>query len=134
MQEEDQMAVNTLTTGATQRPNSLVAAVALIVLGALLNLASLPIQPEDGPPMEVVVPVTLALSAIWLGSAWGIWQGMKWAAVVAFVVTAVNALLAAPGIVFAEELWVNIACAIGVVHAIAVCWLLVAKSTRAALR
>jgi hypothetical protein len=128
------MTITSIRSDGITRPDSLMAAVALIVIGALLNLASLPIQPEDAPPMEVLVPVTLALSAVWLISAWGIWQGAKWGAIVAFVVTALNALLAAPGIFFAEELWINIACALTIVHAVAVCWLLMTRSTRAALR
>jgi hypothetical protein len=128
------MTTATIPAAAINRPTTLVWAVALIVIGAALNAATLPIQPEDAPPMAVMIPVTLALSAVWLISAWGIWQGAKWGAIVAFVVTALNALLAAPGIFFAEELWINIACALTIVHAVAVCWLLMTRSTRAALR
>lgn len=127
------MTITSIRSDGITRPDSLMA-VALIVTGAALNLGTLGVQPEDAPPMEVLVPVTLALSAVWLISAWGIWQGARWAAILAFVVTVVNAVLTAPGIVFAEELWVNIACVIGVAHAVAVCWLLLMKSTRDALR
>ena len=128
------MTITSIRSDGITRPESLMAAVALIVIGAALNLGSLGIQPEDAPPMEVLVPVTIALSTVWLACAWGIWEGMKWAAIVGFIVTLVNGLLTAPGIFFADELWVNIACVIGVVHAVAVCWLLLVKSTREALR
>jgi len=128
------MAASAIDMRSMERPATLTWAVALIVAGAIVNVATLPIQPEDAPPLAVVVPITLALSAAWLISARGIWQCARWAAVVGFIVTAVNALLAAPGVVFAEEPWINIACAIALVHAVAVCWLLVTPATRAALR
>jgi len=128
------MAASAIDMRSIERPATLTWAVALIVAGAIVNMATLPIQPEDAPPLAVVVPITLALSVAWLISARGIWQRARWAAGVGFIVTAVNALLAAPGVVFAEELWINIACAIALVHAGAVCWLLVTPTTRRALR
>lgn len=128
------MTVTTFNPAGSARPTTLVWAVALIAIGIVANAATLPIQPEDAPPMAVLVTFSLVLSALWLVGAWGLWQGRRWAAVLTFVVTVLNGLATAPGIFFAGEVWVNVLCVIGVLHAIALCWLLVTKTTREVLR
>jgi hypothetical protein len=128
------MGYTTINSAGIVRPMTLVWAVALIAVGIVANLATLPVQPDDAPPIAVLVTMSLALSALWLVGAWGLWQGWRWAAVLTFVVTVLNGLATAPGIFFAEELWINIGCVIGVIHAIALCSLLVTKSTREGLR
>jgi len=128
------MAYTSINSAGTVRPTSLVWAVTLIGIGVVVNLAALPIQPDDAPPPAVLWTMGIGLSALWALGGWGLWQGWRWAAILTFVVTVLNALATVPGIFFADELWINIGCVIGVIHAIALCWLLVMKSTRDALR
>ena len=128
------MTYTTINSAGTVRPTSLVWAVALIGIGVVVNLAALPIQPDDAPPPAVVWTTGIGLSALWALGGWGLWQGWRWAAILTFVVTALNGLATVPGIFFPDETWIKVLCAIGVIHAIVVCWLLVLKSTREALR
>jgi hypothetical protein len=58
---------------------------------------------------------------------------LKWAAIVVFVITFISGLASAPAL-FVDDLSVVLLNAISLVEAIAVCWLLLLKSTRQALR
>lgn len=118
--------------GRNERPASLMAAVALIVIGTIANVAALPWVNEDDFTTVLVVGSTL--SVVWLASAWGTWQRIRWAAVLAFAVGVISGLLALPGIPFAEDTVWRVLSVVGLVHAVAVCWLLAMKSTRAVLR
>jgi hypothetical protein len=132
------MTAAAITGGWATRPGSLVAAVAVIVAGAVANLATLPLIPDDAP--AAVLPVFIALSVAWLAGAWGIWQCSKLAAIFVFVITVLNGLSSVPGIFLAEddsvamEVTFRVGAAVGTVHAIAICWLLLMKSTRDALQ
>ena len=121
-----------LEVGEEGRPASLVAAVALIVIGAIASAATMPLVNEDDFMTILVVGSTL--SVVWLAAAWGTWQRIRWAAILAFGVGVISALLALPGIPFAEDTVGRVLSAVGLVHAVAICWLLAMKSTRAALR
>jgi hypothetical protein len=126
------MSITTAHAGVPERPVGIVAAVALTVIAAVFTLATIPLTPDDAP--AAIVPLSIAYGVIALGGAWGLWHGSKWAAVVVFAVTLLNGLAAAPGIVFAGNIGIQVLCAIGVLQTIAVCWLLLLDSTRSALR
>jgi hypothetical protein len=121
-----------------EQPGTLVAAVVLIVIGAIGNVASIPLAPEDDRAW--IGSVSVIIAALWLAGAWGLWQGWKWVLIPVFVLTAISGLLAAPGIVLvnddsaAKELAIRILSAAYALQAIVVCWLLAQKSTRASLR
>ena len=132
------MATRTMNVTMSERPGSLVLAVALIVIGAVVNVVTIPLIPSD--ERAWVGTISAIIAALWLAGAWGLWQGWRWLIIPLFVLTAISGLLAAPGIVFADdgstarETAIRIVCVGFTLQAIAVCWLLVQKSTRAALR
>ena len=117
---------------ARTRPGTLVAAVVLTVLGAIGSLATLPLMPDDAP--AAIIPISIAVAAVSLLAAWYVWQGWRWAAILLFVVTLLSGLSATPGIAEASDTLNKIFAFVGVVQAVAVCVLLVLRSTRAALR
>jgi hypothetical protein len=110
----------------------LVAAVALTVLGAIGSLATLPFMPDEAP--DAIIPISIALAVVSLIGACYLWQGLRWAAILLFVVTAFNGVSSAPGVFEADETYNKILAGVGVVLAVIVCVLLVRRSTRAALR
>jgi hypothetical protein len=121
----------------TQRPLTVTIAV---VLHALLGLAAILItipemtggvSPDEGPPMFIVV-TSLVIGVLSLVSAWGAWQGKKWGMVSAIVLRILDALGAAPGIVFAPTLVLSIAATVSVLLAIVVIWLLLMPVSRRA--
>jgi len=118
---------------ATQRrPETLLAAVALAVIGGVAAIATLPLIPDDAP--DAVLWLSLAAGVLFIIAAAGVWQGIRAAAYALFALALLNGLAAAPGIPFDEEWYEKAFAAVGVTHAIALCWLLAAKNTREALR
>ncbi len=126
------MSATTIHAGAVRRPVPLVAAVVLTLLAAVVMLATLPVIPDDAP--DAIAPISIVAAILLFVGALGLWQGLRWAAILTFVVTILNGLSAAPGIVFAEDAKIQVFAALSVVQAVAVCWLLLRKTTRAALR
>jgi hypothetical protein len=114
------------------RPGTLVSAVVLAVLGAIGSLVTLPLMPDEAP--EAIIPISIALAIVSLLGAWFLWQGLRWAAILLFVVTAFNGLSSAPGVLEADETYNKVLAGVGVLLAVVVCALLVRRSTRAALR
>lgn len=127
------MATSLSTAQPAQRPGTLIAAVVLTVLGALGTFPTLPLIPDDAP--SFVLPLVIGVAVLSLALSWWLWQLSKWAAVILFVFTVLNGLAGAPGVFVSDvSMLFRVLATIGVVQTIAVCWLLLHKSTRAALR
>ena len=97
-----------------QRPAPLIAATVICVLNSLGNLAILPAP----LPRPLIYASGLAALAGLVG-AFGLWRLMRWGAPVSAAVLAVTALLAAPGIVFAPVLPLQVVAALTVLLDIA---------------
>ncbi|MGE0599687.1 MAG: hypothetical protein AB7J35_11550 [Dehalococcoidia bacterium] len=126
------MTTATLSTRApSARPATLNAAIVLTIINAIGSIAFLPLAPDDIPGIAIVL--TIAFTVVVLFGAWGMWNSWKWAAILVFVVTAINGLLSIPGIFAGPNLAVKISCAIGVPIFVATCVLIAKKQTRDAL-
>ena len=112
------------------RPWTLNAAIILTVFIAAVSVAELPLM-NDVPTVALVL--TFPYAAVSFLAAWGMWNGRKWAAIVAFALTAINGLLSIPGIFEGPSTAVKVSCAIGVPLMAATCLFLAMKQTRAAL-
>src|SRR6266852_2009133 len=78
----------------TSRPGVLTIAAILLGLISLLSLAT-PLL--AGPPLPVKV-LAVVTGLIGLLAAYGLWQAKRWGMIVAIIVSALNALSAAPGL------------------------------------
>lgn len=113
------------------RPATLVAAVLITVAGAVLGIATLGMIPDEAPGF--IGPVQAGVAVLWIACSWFMWQGHRWAAIAIFVTTAISGLLALPGPFAAPDVSDKILAGIGIVQAVAVCWLLLLRSVRRSL-
>jgi hypothetical protein len=91
------------------RPRPVIFGIVLLVLLSLANIAFIAApSDEDGIPKEVLY-LGVVLGIVGLVAAFGLWQGRRWALVVAVIVLLLSILSAAPGLVFAPsaELWIS---------------------------
>ena len=94
------------------RPQTVTIAAILLTLGSLANfLAPLMLPAEAGS----IVYVILVLGVLGLVGAAGLWMLKRWALWLTIVVSVLNILAAAPGLVFATELSGRLLATIGVV-------------------
>ncbi len=94
------------------RPQTVTIAAILLTLGSLANfLAPLMLPAEAGS----VVYVIIVLGVLGLVAAGGLWMLKRWALWLTIVVSVLNILAAAPGLVFATELSGRLLATIGVV-------------------
>jgi uncharacterized membrane protein len=92
-----------------QRPAALTAATVICVLNSLGNLA---ILPAPIPRLFVYASGVAALAG--LVGAFGLWRLKRWSALLSAAVLALTALLAAPGILFAPVLPLQVVAAVTV--------------------
>jgi uncharacterized membrane protein len=97
-----------------QRPAALIAASVICVLNSLGNLAILPAP----LPRPLIYASGLAALAGLVG-AFGLWRLQRWGALLSAAVLALTVLLAAPGIVFAPVLPLQVVAAVTVLADIA---------------
>jgi uncharacterized membrane protein (DUF2068 family) len=85
------------------------------ILLAVLSLANLltPLMPA-GPPASAVY-ILMGLGVLGLVGALGLWMLKRWALWLTIVVSVLNILAAAPGLVFAPTLTLKLLATIGVV-------------------
>ena len=94
------------------RPQTVTIAAILLALGSLANfLAPLMLPAEAGS----IVYVIIVLGVLGLVGAAGLWMLKRWALWLTIVVSVLNILAAAPGLVFATELTGRLLATIGVV-------------------
>lgn len=111
---------------AAARPTTVTAAAVLLAAMGVLGIAVLPLV--DGGAGVIVVGT---ISLLRLVAAFGVWHRRRRAAILGFVVTALDALAALPGVFFADGLWWALATT-GVVAGIAAMVLLAHRTSRRA--
>ena len=109
------------------RPQTVTIAAILLALGSLANfLAPLMLPAEAGS----VVYVIIVLGVLGLVAAGGLWMLKRWALWLTIVVSVLNILAAAPGLVFATELSGRLLAMLGVVSFALVIVLAVLRGSR----
>jgi uncharacterized membrane protein (DUF2068 family) len=114
-----------------QRPLTLTLAVGVLTVLSLLSLA-LPLMAAPGGPPTVVVIGAVVAGALGLLAAVGLWLRRRWAAWLAVIVTALNALGVVPGIVVAPTLLLQIGAITAVVGELLFIVLVLLPSSRCA--
>lgn len=80
----------------TGRPATVMAAVALLIITAVISLVAVPSGLSDVG--LIILAPALVFSVLRFVSAYWLWQGQRWAAILGFVVTLLDTLLALPGV------------------------------------
>ena len=93
----------------TSRPGILTIAALLLGLISLSSLATLLL---DGPPLPVKV-LAVVTGLIGLLATYGLWKAKRWGMIVAIIVSALNALSGAPGLIVQSNLPATIAAGVG---------------------
>jgi hypothetical protein len=112
----------------TSRPGVLTAAALLLGMVSLLSVAT-PLL--AGPPLPVKV-FAVMMGLIGLLAVYGLWKAKRWAMIVAIIVSALNALSAAPGLVVQPDLPSLIGAGVTVVLSVLIIILTVLPPARAA--
>lgn len=112
----------------TSRPGVLTTAAILLGLVSLLSLAT-PLL--AGPPLPVKAFAVVA-GLIGLVAAYGLWNAKRWGMIVAIIISALNALAAAPGLVVQPNLPALIGAGVTVALSVLVIVLTVLPPARAA--
>src|SRR5215210_2715092 len=95
------------------RPQSVTIAVVLLALLSLVNIIS-PLLPSEGLPAFVIYSgVVLGVAGL-IGAA-GLWMLKRWSLWLTIIVSVLNILSAAPGLVFAPTFMWRILAVVGVV-------------------
>ncbi len=115
----------------SERPWTLTAAIWLTVINGLGTILPLPFIAGDVPGVAVVLSIVFGV--VVLAGAWAMWRGSKWAAVVVFVLTAINFVFSIPGAFAAPTLTLRILTGVGAPLLLITCVLLVMRQTRRAL-
>ncbi len=110
----------------TSRPGVLTIAAILLGLISLLSLAT-PLL--AGPPLLVKV-LAVVTGLIGLLAAYGLWQAKRWGMIVAIIVSALNALSAAPGLLAQPNLPTLIGAGVTVVFSVLIIVLAVLPPAR----
>ena len=94
------------------RPQTVTIAAILLALGSLANFLAPLMLPADAGSIAYVI---IVLGVLGLVGAAGLWMLKRWALWLTIVVSVLNILAAAPGLVFATELLGRVLAMIGVV-------------------
>ena len=114
------------------RPMPITVAAILMVLVSLVGLPG-PLLPGSEEVPAVVIYGGIVLGIVGLVAAVGLWLLRKWGLWLTVVVSVLNLLSAAPGIVFAPSVAVLVFAAVGVVVPALIIVLVVIPSSRRAL-
>lgn len=110
-----------------RRPIAVSIAAVICVISSLAALSTL-----ASPIPRAIALVSILAAALGLSSTYGIWRLKRWGAVLSVIFLAANALLAAPGILFASTLGLHVsATAIVVFDLIAIALLVIPASRKA---
>lgn len=97
----------------TGRPTTVTAAVALLIITAVISLVAVP--SGLGDVGLIILAPALVFSVLRFVSAYWLWQGQRWAAILGFIVTLLDALLALPGVFGAPNNVLRVMATTGVV-------------------
>jgi hypothetical protein len=114
------------------RPVPVTIAVVLSVLVILSNFASpaLPSGSGDNKVPTFVIVVGVVLALIGIVAVVGLWQLRKWGVILTVVVSAVNLLLSAPGILAGPNAWIKVFSAVFVLVSAAIIVLVLLPDSR----
>jgi hypothetical protein len=124
----------------TRTRNFTIAAALQVLLSIYTIVAAIPLlatgqvavdQSQDSPPFFIIV---LAFSVALLGlvSAYGVWKVQKWGVILTIVLRTIDALSAAPGVIFAPTQELFLSAIIGISLSILVIALLLWPQPKAA--
>jgi hypothetical protein len=111
-----------------RRPVAVTVAAVLCALNALANIVPFGAGGDQIPTF--VIYASIALGAIGLVGAFGLWRVRRWGALLSAAVLVLTALLAAPGILFAPTLVLHLLASVGVLIAVVVLTLIFLPSPR----
>ena len=113
------------------RPTSVVIATILMVVVAIANIAFMvvPGTSDDVPKAALVVGLLLGIAG--LPAALGLWRCRRWAMIATVVISAINFLSSAPGIVAGPSTFAIVASAIGAILSAATIVLVLMREARA---
>ena len=114
----------------TIRPPTLTAASTLLALMGLAGIVFAPLASSEAD--AVFLAITATISALRVVAAVGVWRCRRWAAILGFVVSLVDTLLAAPGLFSAPNVMWQVLATIAVLAGIATMALLVLPESRRA--
>jgi hypothetical protein len=114
----------------TSRPNTVTAATVLLALTGVVGLLTAPLGADEAGAVFVTIGVAISVSR--LVAAIGVWRCRRWAAILGFVVSLLDSLLAAPGILFAPDNTLRAMAIAGVVLGVATLVLLMLPASRRA--
>jgi hypothetical protein len=118
------------STVATRRPATVTAAAVLLaLLGALALILTPAFLDQAGTAFTAIA---VAIAALRLVAAVGVWRCRRWAAILGFVVSLLDTLLAAPGLFFAPDATSRVLAVSGVVLGVATLVLLALPGSRRA--
>ncbi|HEY8602316.1 MAG TPA: hypothetical protein VIL85_28090 [Thermomicrobiales bacterium] len=127
------LAPNTSATG--QRPATVTAAIALLIIVALGVLIPFGGDGGDGEAIPAAILVSgYVLAALKVVAAVGLWRPRKWAAILGFVAVLLDALTAIPGVFFAPTPILRVIVGIGLLLSLAILALLILPTSRRAYR
>ncbi len=112
----------------TSRPGVLTIAALLLGLVSLLSLAT-PLL--VGPPLPVKV-LAVVTGLIGLVAAYGLWNAKRWGMILAIILSALNALSAAPGLFVQPTLIATTGAGVTIVFSVLIIVLTVLPSSRQA--
>jgi hypothetical protein len=112
----------------TSRPGVLTIAALLLGLVSFLSLAT-PLL--VGPPLPVKVFAVLT-GLIGLVAVYGLWNAKRWGMILAIILSALNALSAAPGLFVQPNLFATTGAGVTIVFSVLIIVLTVLPSARAA--
>jgi|SRR5215210_2657658 len=116
----------------TQRPQAVTVAAVLLALFSALNIVSILIPAfSDGVP-AVVVYGSAVVGLVGLAAAYGLWTLKRWGVWITVVLSVLNVLSAAPGIVFAPTTLLFVTALVTIVaYALIIVLLMMPASRRA---
>lgn len=112
------------------RPTFVTWATVLIVINAVGGLLFTALWP-DLSERGTVFTVSCVFAALFLLSAWFLWNGNRWGAIGAIVINVLNILLAIPGLFDPDEKGFIVGASISIVLSLATIVLLVMPESRA---
>lgn len=115
---------------AARRPATVTAAAALLALLGALVLLLTPFFLNDAG--AVFTAIAVAIAALRLVAAVGVWRCRRWAAILGFVISLLDTLLAAPGLFAAPDATWRLLSSLGVVLGLATLVLLALPTSRRA--
>ena len=115
---------------ATRRPATVTAAAVLLALLGAVGLILAPAFLDEAG--AAFIAILVAISALRLVAAVGVWRCRRWAAILGFVVSLLDTLLAAPGLFAAPDATSRTLAIVGVVLGVATLVLLALPASRRA--